>query len=848
MRKKWILTLMAALLTGLAAHAVPALPGAFTYVQPDGSTVRLERHGDEFYSWTTLAGTSQVVFLDARGYWRPSSPKPEIAERARRRRQQANRERASAKPYPITHGPRHIPVFLVEFQDQAFSLDNPLERFDAMLNQEGYSANDATGSVRDYYKENSHDAFEPIFDVYGPILLPHEKAFYGEPVKDAEGNILDNDKNPQQVVYDACVLLDDSVDFSIYDYDQDGYVDMILYYYAGYNTAEGGSENAIWPHSWSVLSSGDAQVRGARFDGLRLDSYFCTSELKGNAGIRMCGIGTTCHEFGHSLGLPDFYDTDYEKNGQNGGLYSFSLMCSGNYNNGGNTPPYLNAEERILLGWMPPENLLELPEGPLTFRSVKENVAYKSLTDVDGEYYLYECRDGLGWDSPLPGGLLIYHVDKSQRMVEGISAANRWRNLYNINNIGNHPCFSLVPAGSTKNLYYRDGQMDEFVFPGSRFVRNYTSFDWDGNPAGCTVSDIAYSLVGVSLNTHYSFVRKVQGQVLGLDNAPLEGVYVGGGGAEAITGSDGSFLLALEGYTGSSVRLHFSKRGYQGTSMDVELAPRVTRLSVILHKKEEGAEWLYSYWTPDIDQYFVSLDVGESAFCAIQIPASDLPANGGRLLSISFPPYSTAEAYYLVAEEGDKRILTSQIPGLTRSMYGGFYTVNLTEKDIRFSGKEDLRVGFGIAVNASQQAGVLFTFGQNAQFYACELDPDAPEKTAEWELVSFYGYDPVSLVIDVEVCELNPDDQEEDPLSFAKLGIPAIADPGFGHYAAGDTFQLMVDLPEALEGTASEWACDGKELTGAKSFQLTAGVHTITCTLKYGEGSEETLELTVDVK
>ena len=145
-------------------------------------------------------------------------------------------------------------------------------------------------------------------------------------------------------------------------------------------------------------------ARDARFDGLGLDAYFCTSELKGSQGTNMCGIGTTCHEFGHSLGLPDFYDTNYEENGSCSALSSFSTMCSGSYNNDGRTPPYFNAEERVYLGWMIDSDIQDLPAGEISFGSVKDDIAYRSYTDVEGEYFLYECRDGSGWDAPLPKG------------------------------------------------------------------------------------------------------------------------------------------------------------------------------------------------------------------------------------------------------------------------------------------------------------------------------------------------------------------------------------------------------------------------------------------------------------
>ena len=283
---KQLFVSIAAILLAISAWAVPARPGAFDYIQPDGSVVRLELHGDEFFSWATLAGTNQVVELDANGFWRNGSIDPAARKAAIAFRDEVNRQRASISPRThtdnkMTHGTRHIPVFLVEFQDKSFTLNNPGDQFDALLNQHGYSANGGTGSVQDYYMDNSHGQFQPIFDVYGPVLLPEKMAYYGGN-QGSRHNL-----HPEIAAFQAAQMLDSSVDFSQYDHNNDGYVDMLLFYYAGYNEAEGGPADSLWPHQWSVQSSSSSEAKNTLFDGLRLATYFCTSELRGNQGVNM---------------------------------------------------------------------------------------------------------------------------------------------------------------------------------------------------------------------------------------------------------------------------------------------------------------------------------------------------------------------------------------------------------------------------------------------------------------------------------------------------------------------------------------------------------------------------------
>lgn len=487
-----------AVIISISAAALPAKPGTFKYTQPDGTILTLERHGDEFFHWTTIAGTSQVVELGEDGFWKNTVLDEGARALALERRAQVNARRRSIAPRThtdniMTHGERHIPVFLVNFSDKSFSISSPNEKFTNLLNQKGYSYNGGTGSVQDFYVDNSNGTFTPVFDVYGPVTLDNNMAYYGK-------NVNNSDQRPEEALFHACQKLDDEIDFSRYDYDNDGFVDMCLFYYAGYSEAEGGPANSIWPHSWNAYYN--YTIRNTYFDGKRLGNYFCTAELKNYWGTTMCSIGPTCHEFGHSLGLPDFYDTDYETNGEAGGLYDFSTMCAGAYNNDSNTPPYFNAEERVYLGWMIPEDIPELSPGLNEIPAVQGDIAFRTSTGTEGEYFIYECRNEEGWDTPLPGGLLIYHADKSTvRMVGGVTPHDHWYDWdsYNaINAYGSHPCFYIIPSANPTSLNYT-GYPERIIFPGKNNVTSYTPIDWNKKETGVVISDIVYSDGKVSL-------------------------------------------------------------------------------------------------------------------------------------------------------------------------------------------------------------------------------------------------------------------------------------------------------------------------------------------------------------
>ena len=478
--------------------AAPASPIPFTYVQPDGTVIRLQLHGDEYFHWTTLAGTRQVMVLGDDGWWRPTVFDDSSWRAGQERRQAANDRRlrlgvlTGARPGALRRtgvsapsAPRelHIPVFLLEFPDRPFSAEATWSRFNAMFNQPGFSADGAFGSVRDYYAANSNGTFLPVFDVYGPVTLPYDCAtFYGPGVLG---------KTEYALIHGA-QLLDDQVDFSQYDADRDGVVDIVLYFFAGHGANESGYSSKT--HMWPLESDLQIQSLGTEytFDGKFLGLYGCAAELFGSG---ISGIGTACHEFAHSLGLPDLYPQG-SADRTNGELYEFSLMCSGNYLKDGVVPPGLNAVERMILGWMREEDAPEIPDGAVSIGSISENTAYRYHTDNEGEFFLFECRDGSGWDTYLPKGMVVYHVDQSNTLLKtGYTASALWMdgNKSTPNNVVGHPCFYVVPAGHQSWDYYSEPDRTKFVFPGSLSVTSYSPVAWGDSPTGLDLSDIRFS-------------------------------------------------------------------------------------------------------------------------------------------------------------------------------------------------------------------------------------------------------------------------------------------------------------------------------------------------------------------
>jgi M6 family metalloprotease-like protein len=335
--------------------------------------------------------------------------------------------------YPKTGSPKSL-VILVNFSDKSFVTPTPQTAFTNLLNQDGYSANGGTGSARDYFRSASYGKFAPAFDVVGPYTLPNNMAYYGG--NDSNGD----DLRPLQMVIDACNLANNAgLDFTQYDTDGDGKVDNVFIYYAGFNEAEDRYEtmpNTVWPHRWGIYPKTlfqyynyEGTVASVTFDGKRVEDYACTSELKGYSGSNMCGIGTFAHEFGHVLGLPDYYHTNttvYKAT-----LEDWSLMDSGGYLNEGRTPPTYSVYDRFYLGWLSPQQvntasdltLLPIYQGKTQPANTNQQAYLLSATthDLNGalpnpvEFFMLEYRKKVDWDFYLPGeGMLIWHIDFNQ--------------------------------------------------------------------------------------------------------------------------------------------------------------------------------------------------------------------------------------------------------------------------------------------------------------------------------------------------------------------------------------------------------------------------------------------------
>lgn len=489
--KKRDIILLGAVLAANVAIAVPAQRVFRIYTQPDGSQIEAMAVGDEFCR-AYIDAEGQYMTLDDDGFIRPTtaetvqqrreaSPLLKAIDKGRGKLLKARAAGRSettadelpqhgmglftrASAYPLQGKVRSL-VFLVEYQDVKFSTENPLEYFAASLNEEGFARNGATGSARDYFLKQSDGAFDPSFDVFGPVTLSQERAYYG-------GNNRYGDLHPEEMVTEAADSLASVINFSLYDQDNDGYVDNIYVIYAGEGENSSNVADAVWPHSSAIYDS-------AEYNGKYLLNYACSNEI---FSYGPTGIGPFIHEYSHVLGLPDLYNT------ANVAPYTpglFDVMDQGSYNNNANTPPNYSSFERNALRWLRPTLLCDAETITLHPLDV-ENEACLIATATDTEFFLLENRQLVGNDTYVPHhGMLVWHIDFDQ---------GKW-DVNTVNNRRVHQYVDIVEAGNQVSTNFADYR-SSYPFPGTSGVTSFTSetkpalVDWAKNPIDMPITNI----------------------------------------------------------------------------------------------------------------------------------------------------------------------------------------------------------------------------------------------------------------------------------------------------------------------------------------------------------------------
>ena len=380
--------------------------------------------------------------------------------------------------FPHTGSPKAL-VILAEFQDTTFTIQDTKNVFTNYLMNENhfsdkrYNQDQNYKGVRGYFKDCSYGKFTPVFDVVGPIKLPKAHAVYGA----------GNDRM-DLLLADACAAVDGMVNFADYDANNDGIVDLVYVIYAGHSANTSGNKDTnIWPKSGTITISND-------FDGKSIRRYGVSNELNGSEKTsknnkKINGIGLFCHEFSHTLGLPDIYayNTDAE-NQDNQGMEYWDIMDGGTGIRGGRVPASYLAWEREVMGWM---NIDEL-KNDITINNLKSidngGKAYKIVNPKNSNEYivLQSMQKGAwnqGWgDGTYGKGLLAYRVSYPFNKVNVFDYPNNVKGKPRVIPIpADGKILAAANAGGSLNTYVQQLNGDPYPYNGNNKIDKFTMYD-----------------------------------------------------------------------------------------------------------------------------------------------------------------------------------------------------------------------------------------------------------------------------------------------------------------------------------------------------------------------------------
>lgn len=482
--KKILLSITFALMGIVSGFAAKAHTALTTITQSDGSQLTIRLHGDEHYSWYSTTDDVLLVQVGKNYYVAQVEEDgtlkatPQLAHNAGKRGtveeqviNNQNKEKflnslnaepqALAKPFgevypayfPHTGSPKAL-VILVEFQDVKFKTSDPVATFTHYLKgAEGEAAPEANnayvtkgkvnyGSVYQYFNDMSQGKFTPQFDIVGPVTVSKNSAYYG-------GNTgKSTDVNFAQMIAEACKSVSDKVNFADYDQNNDGYVDLVYVIYAGYSESiNGNSSDCLWPKSGTSAFYEPGTNNLLKLNGKKICRYGINNELNATPSDwidgkpLLNGIGLFCHEFSHTMGLPDLYPTVKASRVDNQNPEYWDLMDGGEYTYSGYFPTPYSPWEMDVMGWTAPIELGDEAKQVSLNSYASDRTAYK-INGENDEYLLIQNIQTDGWWRGITKafkttGMLVWRIDYPYTTV---SLDNR------LNNEIGKPNVMIVPA------------------------------------------------------------------------------------------------------------------------------------------------------------------------------------------------------------------------------------------------------------------------------------------------------------------------------------------------------------------------------------------------------------------
>lgn len=438
-------------------NAMPASPHAKFEQQPDGTVIQLMVRGDEHFNWSqdlegytvvrekngwykyaTLNNGRLVASQHAVGKSNPKAlglsknllPSADV-------RKQTQKSVSSIQAVPPSGDIRNL-VVMIRFADHAGRGVPSENDLNILFNAAGGDPQLApTGSVRDVYLENSYGQMRLNSTIAAWVTVSGTESYYA--------NGVSGDQTLWEGLREALDVVDQTLDFSQFDTDNDGRIDAITFLHSGYGAEWGGTDaygshynDRIWSHRWTMTN-------WTSDEGVSVSDYHISPAVWGTSGSAIGRIGVIAHETGHFFGLPDLYDT----NSGGAGIGSFGLMAnSWDFQGTQRCPPHFSPWSKERLGWYQATVISQ--DGEYSLNQAESHPEVYKITQgfPSGEYLLIENRQNAGFDCTLPqGGLAIWHIDElAGYNTEGYPGQSRWPEN------GNHYKVALLQADGNYHL------------------------------------------------------------------------------------------------------------------------------------------------------------------------------------------------------------------------------------------------------------------------------------------------------------------------------------------------------------------------------------------------------------
>jgi len=452
------------------SRGVPACPYPISYTQPDGSSLTINLKGDKILNWAkTTDGYTVIKNEQGTFEYAKLSPDGDLINSGIQANDPENRKDLDNKFLSTTSknlmfsknqiknandknikkntkqintaffpaiGTKNLLVIMVNFSNTTTTYTQ--SQFNTYMN--GTST-----SFKKYYLDNSYNKLTIVSTVTAWVNVSNTHDYYGQ-----------DDTHTAQLVRDAITAAknaNSSLDFSIFDNDGDNVVDNVAIIHQGLGQETTSNAYDIWSHSSDM-----SYYYSLTYNGVYFGPYITIPE-KYSSSI-MSKIGVLCHEFGHALGLPDTYDTDYSCSG----LGEWDLMAGGEWLGMGAKPCNNTCWSKIKLQWITPVTISS-PQTDTLRNPYTYGDCFKIMTTTSNQYFLLENRQNTGWDYYAPGhGMLIYHIDGTY--------INNHFNTNDINDSDAHQGIDIEEADGTLTTA-NDGDSGD-PFPGTSSKTSFT--------------------------------------------------------------------------------------------------------------------------------------------------------------------------------------------------------------------------------------------------------------------------------------------------------------------------------------------------------------------------------------